>query len=225
MSEDKTVQNRENRQTDAENPARILDSAQAAHADRGGEYRAAHMKKALARKARRLEKLAEMEKERQDAEAARNAEDERYMRKALAQAEHAFDHGEVPIGCVIVRDGVIIARGYNRRNTDHSALSHAETSAIRRACRKLGDWRLTGCTLYCTLEPCPMCAGAIVQSRVDRVVIGAMSPKSGSGGSLINILQNDGFNHRCEVTDGILEEECGAILSRFFGGLRKKKAR
>ena len=192
-------------------------------ADRGEEYRAAHMKKALARKERRKEKLDAMEKARLDAEASLAALDEFFMRKALIQAEHAFDHGEVPIGCVIVKDGKVIARGYNRRNTDHSALSHAETSAIRKACARLGDWRLSGCTLYCTLEPCPMCAGAIVQSRIDRVVIGAMSPKSGSGGTLINILQNDGFNHRCEVACGILDAECGDILSRFFRGLRDKK--
>ena len=163
-------------------------------ADRGEEYRAAHMKKALARKERRKEKLDAMEKARLDAEASLAALDEFFMRKALIQAEHAFDHGEVPIG-----------------------------SAIRKACARLGDWRLSGCTLYCTLEPCPMCAGAIVQSRIDRVVIGAMSPKSGSGGTLINILQNDGFNHRCEVASGVLDAECGDILSRFFRGLRDKK--
>ena len=191
--------------------------------DRGEEYRAAHMRKALIRKERRREKEEALEKERLEAEAGQRTLDEAFMRKALAQAERAFDHGEVPIGCVIVKDGLIIARGYNRRNTDHSALSHAETSAIRRACGKLGDWRLSGCTLYCTLEPCPMCAGAIVQSRVDRVVIGAMSPKSGSAGTLMNILQNESFNHRCEVSSGILAEECGAVLSRFFRGLRKEK--
>ena len=117
--------------------------------------------------------------------------DRKYMRAALKQAEKAITLGEVPIGCVIVCDGKVIGRGYNRRNTDKSTLSHAEITAIRKASKKLGDWRLEGCTLYCTLEPCPMCAGAIVQARMDRVVIGAASPKSGCGGTLLNILQND----------------------------------
>lgn len=148
--------------------------------------------------------------------------DVHFMKAALRQAEKALALGEVPIGAVIVRDGKIIARGYNRRNTDHSALSHAELTAIRKACRKLGDWRLEGCTLYVTLEPCQMCAGALIQSRVDRVVIGAPSPKSGCAGTLLNILQNPGFNHQAEITENILCTECSDLLKRFFQELRHK---
>lgn len=178
----------------------------------------AHMQKALRRKERRLAALAD--------EAAKQAAiDEHFMRKAMEQARKAASIGEVPIGCVIVKDGKILSRGYNRRNTDHSALAHAEVSAIRKSCRKLNDWRHEGCTLYVTLEPCQMCAGAIVQSRIDRVVIGASSPKSGCGGSLLNILQNSDFNHRAEVTQGVLAEECGALLTDFFRALRKKRVR
>ena len=147
--------------------------------------------------------------------------DRKYMRAALKQAEKAITLGEVPIGCVIVCDGKVIGRGYNRRNTDKSTLSPAEITAIRKASKKLGDWRLEGCTLYCTLEPCPMCAGAIVQARMDRVVIGAASPKSGCGGTLLNILQNDQLNHRVEVTDGVLAAESTALLQTFFRQLRK----
>jgi tRNA(adenine34) deaminase len=148
--------------------------------------------------------------------------DVRFMKAAIRQAEKALALGEVPIGAVIVRDGRIIARGYNRRNTDHSALSHAELTAIRKACRKLGDWRLEGCTLYVTLEPCQMCAGALVQSRIDRVVIGAPSPKSGCAGTLLNILQNPGFNHQAEITENVLCAECSDLLKRFFQELRHK---
>lgn len=148
--------------------------------------------------------------------------DEKYMRAALKQAEKAMALGEVPIGCVIVFQDRIIGRGYNRRNTDHSALAHAEITAIRKACRKIGDWRLEECTLYCTLEPCPMCAGAIEQSRVDRVVIGAPSDKSGCAGTVMNILQNERFNHQTAVEIGVLEEECRAILQQFFRGLRMR---
>ncbi|MCI2050182.1 MAG: tRNA adenosine(34) deaminase TadA [Lachnospiraceae bacterium] len=142
------------------------------------------------------------------------------MKAALVQARKALALGEVPIGCVIVSGGHIIARGYNRRNTDHSTLSHAEMTAIRKACRKLGDWRLEGCTLYVTLEPCQMCAGAALQSRIDRVVIGAPSPKSGCAGSLLNILSNPAFNHQAEVTQGVLADECAALLRCFFRRLR-----
>ena len=153
---------------------------------------------------------------------AKTNPDARFMRAALAQAEKALALKEVPIGCVIVHEGRIIARGYNRRNTDHSTLSHAEITAIRKASKKLGDWRLEGCTLYCTLEPCQMCAGAIVQARIDRVVIGAASPKSGCGGTLLNILQNPDFNHRVEITDGVLEAESQALLKAFFTDLRRR---
>lgn len=149
--------------------------------------------------------------------------DRRFMRAALSQAKKAGKLEEVPIGCVIVHDGAIIARGYNRRNTDHNTISHAELNAIRKASRKLGDWRLEGCTIYVTLEPCQMCAGAIVQSRIDRCVIGAMNPKAGCAGSILNLLQIAQFNHQVEITRGVLEEECSSILSDFFRTLRQKK--
>ncbi|MBP5160176.1 MAG: tRNA adenosine(34) deaminase TadA [Lachnospiraceae bacterium] len=150
----------------------------------------------------------------------RSSPDEKFMRAALAQARLALKHGEVPIGCVIVSDGKIVARGYNRRNTDKTTLSHAELIAINRASKKLGDWRLEGCTLYVTLEPCQMCSGAIVQARIDRVVMGTMNPKAGCAGSILNILQMDAFNHQVEITSGVLKEECTAVLQEFFKDLR-----
>lgn len=150
-------------------------------------------------------------------------EHEKYMREALRQAKKAEALGEVPIGCVIVSDGKIVARGYNRRNTDKNTLSHAELNAIRKASKKLGDWRLEGCTLYVTLEPCQMCAGAIVQARVDRVVIGSMNPKAGCAGSVLNLLQVERFNHQVEIITGVMEEECSCMLSDFFRELRRKK--
>ena len=146
--------------------------------------------------------------------------DEKYMKQALTQARKALALGEVPIGCVIVCEGRVIGRGYNRRNTDHSTLAHAEIAAIRKASRKLGDWRLEGCTLYCTLEPCPMCAGAIEQARIDRVVIGAPSDKSGCAGSLLNIVANETLMHQSEITRDVLTEECRALLQQFFSDLR-----
>ena len=146
--------------------------------------------------------------------------DEKYMRQALAQAKKAYELGEVPIGCVIVYEDRIIGRGYNRRNTDRNTLCHAEISAIKKASKKMGDWRLEGCTMYVTLEPCQMCAGACVQARIDRVVIGCMSPKSGCAGSVINILQMDGFNHRVEITKDVLKDECSRMLTGFFEELR-----
>ena len=142
------------------------------------------------------------------------------MREALKQARKAYALGEVPIGCVIVYEDKIIARGYNRRNTDKNTLSHAEITAINRARKKRGDWRLEGCTLYVTLEPCQMCAGAIIQSRISKVVMGAMNPKAGCGGSILNILQMAEFNHQAEVERGILEKECSEILQDFFKALR-----
>ena len=152
--------------------------------------------------------------------------EERYMKEAIKQAKKAYAIDETPIGCVIVYEDRIIARGYNRRNTDKSTLAHAEITAIKKACKKLGDWRLEGCTLYVTLEPCPMCAGAIVQSRIDRVVVGSMNPKAGCAGSVLNILQTEGFNHQVEIETGILGEECSQMLSSFFRELRElKKAR
>lgn len=145
---------------------------------------------------------------------------EKYMKEALRQAKKAYALGEVPIGCVIVYEDKIIARGYNRRNTDKNTLAHAEITAINRASKKLGDWRLEGCTLYVTLEPCQMCAGAIIQSRITKVVMGAMNPKAGCGGSILNILERPEFNHQAEVERGVLEEECSRILQDFFKGLR-----
>ena len=151
-------------------------------------------------------------------------DDEKYMREALKQAKKAYVLGEVPIGCVIVKDDRIIARGYNRRNTDKNTLSHAEITAIRKASKVVGDWRLEGCRLYVTLEPCQMCAGALVQSRIDRVVIGCMSPKSGCAGSVLNLLQMDAFNHQVEIERGVLEEECAKLLTEFFVHLRERNA-
>ena len=127
-------------------------------------------------------------------------EDEKFMKAALAQAKKAAAIDEVPIGCVIVYEGKIIARGYNKRNKEKNTLSHAEMNAIRKASKYLGDWRLEGCTMYITLEPCPMCAGAIVQARVDRVVIGSMNAKAGCAGSVLNVLQEKRFNHQVELT-------------------------
>ena len=150
-------------------------------------------------------------------------EQEKYMREAIRQAKKAWALDEVPIGCVIVFDGKIIARGYNRRNTDRNTLSHAELNAIKKASKKLGDWRLEGCTMYVTLEPCQMCAGAIVQARIDEVVIGSMNPKAGCAGSVLNLLDITQFNHQVKITRWILQEECSALLSDFFRELRKRK--
>ena len=157
--------------------------------------------------------------------------DQKFMRAAIAQARKAEALDEVPIGCVIVSQGKIIARSYNRRNTDlntishaeMNTISHAEMNAIRKASKKLGDWRLEGCTIYITLEPCQMCSGAIVQSRIDRCVIGAMNPKAGCAGSVMNLLQVAQFNHQVEITRGVLEEECSSMLSSFFRRLRETK--
>lgn len=148
---------------------------------------------------------------------------EKYMRAAIREAKKAYALEEVPIGCVIVREEKIIARGYNRRNTDKNTLSHAELIAIRKASKKCGDWRLEDCTMYVTLEPCQMCAGAIVQSRMKKVVIGAKNPKAGCAGSVLNLLQMAEFNHQAELEYGLLEEECAAMLSTFFQELREKK--
>ncbi len=150
------------------------------------------------------------------------SEDEKYMKEALKQAKKAYDLGEVPIGCVIVQDGKVIGRGYNRRNTDKNTLSHAEITAIRRASKVIGDWRLEECTLYVTLEPCQMCAGAIIQARIPEVVMGCMNPKAGCGGSILNLLEMPEFNHQATVYRGVLEEECSNLLKEFFVDLRKR---
>lgn len=147
---------------------------------------------------------------------------EKYMKEALKQAKKAFDLGEVPIGCVIVHEGKIIGRGYNRRNTDKNTLAHAEITAINKASKHIGDWRLEDCTLYVTLEPCQMCAGAIVQARIPEVVIGAMNPKAGCAGSILNVLEMPQFNHQAAVTRGVLQEACSDVLKAFFTGLRER---
>lgn len=149
--------------------------------------------------------------------------DVKYMRAALLQAKKARDIGEVPIGCVIVYEDKIIARGYNRRTIDQNVLSHAEINAIKKACKYMGDWRLEGCTMYVTLEPCPMCAGAIVQARIPRVVIGCMNPKAGCAGSILDMLHEERFNHQVETEIGVLLDECSQMMKNFFRELREKK--
>ena len=150
-------------------------------------------------------------------------EDEKFMREAIRQAGKAAAIGDVPIGCVIVHEGKIIARGYNRRNKEKTVLAHAELLAMRKACKKIGDWRLEECTMYVTLEPCQMCAGAIVQARIPRVVIGSMNPKAGCAGSILNLLDMKEFNHQVEVETGVLREECSDLLSSFFKRLREEQ--
>lgn len=147
---------------------------------------------------------------------------EKYMKEALKQAKKAYSLGEVPIGCVVVHEGRIIGRGYNRRNTDKNTLSHAEITAIRKASKVIGDWRLENCTLYVTLEPCQMCAGAIVQARIPEVVMGCMNPKAGCAGSILNILEMPEFNHQVKTSRGILEQECSNLLKTFFTELRAR---
>ena len=147
--------------------------------------------------------------------------DEYFMKEALCLAKEALDMDEVPIGCVIVYEGKIIGRGKNRRNTDKNPLSHAEIIAINEAASFMGDWRLENCTLYVTVEPCPMCAGAIVQARIPRVVFGAKNPKAGAAGSVLNLLSHQGLNHKAEVISGILEGECVLMMKDFFK-LRRK---
>lgn len=149
--------------------------------------------------------------------------DEFFMKLAIEQAEKAREINEVPIGAVLVKDGEVIASAYNLRETEQRSIAHAEMLAIDEGCRKTGSWRLENTTLYVTLEPCPMCSGAIVLSRVERVVYGARDPKGGCAGTLMNLLQEDRFNHQAEVTPGVCEEECGALLSDFFRDLRQKK--
>lgn len=147
--------------------------------------------------------------------------DAEYMQVALQLAREAAEEGEVPVGAVVVRDGEIIGRGRNRREVNKNALAHAELEAIHNACTHLGGWQLVGCTLYVTLEPCPMCAGAIINSRIERVVQGAMNPKAGSCGSLVNLFDLP-YNHRPEIVSGVCGEECSALLKNFFRSLRVK---
>ena len=150
-------------------------------------------------------------------------QDEKYMREAIKQAKKAYEMNEVPIGCVIVCEDKIIGRGYNRRTTDKNTLAHAEMIAIKKASKKVGDWRLEDCIMYVTLEPCQMCSGAIVQSRMKRVVVGCMNAKAGCAGSILNLLQMDEFNHQVELETGVLEEECSLLMKNFFKELRKAK--
>lgn len=145
------------------------------------------------------------------------------MKEAIRQAKKAYALGEVPIGCVIVYEGKIIGRGYNRRTVDKNTLAHAELMAIKKASKKMDDWRLEDCTMYVTLEPCQMCSGAIVQSRMKKVVIGCMNPKAGCAGSILNLLQMEEFNHQVELEIGVLEEECSNLMKNFFKELREKK--
>jgi len=149
--------------------------------------------------------------------------DEKYMRLAIDEALKAKDKLEVPIGAVIVQNDEVIAAAYNLRETEQRSVAHAELLAIDEACKKLGTWRLEDATLYVTLEPCPMCAGAIVLSRVKRVVFGAYDPKGGCAGTLLNLLEFEKFNHQAEVVGGMLEEECGSLLTTFFRELRQRK--
>ena len=190
------------------------------------EQKRAERKKGEATRQKRWEK--KQEKKRQEEQRrlqvleAQREMDEGFMREAVRQAKKAGKLGDVPIGCVIVKDGKIISRGYNRRNADKTVLSHAEITAIRRACAKLGDWRLEDCTLYVTLEPCPMCAGAIVQARVPTVVIGSRNPKAGCAGSVMDLFHQKGLNHQVDLREGILGEICSDLLTNFFLSLRKK---
>ncbi len=145
------------------------------------------------------------------------------MKAAIREAKKAAAINEVPIGCIIVHQDKVIARGYNRRIVDKNVLSHAEIIAIRKACKKMGDWRLEDCTMYVTLEPCPMCAGAIVQARIPKVIMGCRNPKAGCAGSVLDILHQSGLNHQVETETGILEEECSKLLKNFFKTLRQTK--
>ncbi len=150
-------------------------------------------------------------------------QDEKYMKEAIRQAKRAYALGEVPIGCVIVYKDRIIGRGYNRRTIDRNTIAHAETIAIKRASKKMNDWRLEDCVMYVTLEPCQMCSGAIVQSRMKKVVIGCMNPKAGCAGSILNLLQMEEFNHQVEIEIGVLGDECSEMMKQFFRELREKK--
>ncbi|KAB2487348.1 tRNA adenosine(34) deaminase TadA [Priestia endophytica] len=149
--------------------------------------------------------------------------DYQYMLEAIKEAKKAEEKHEVPIGAVVVIDGEIVGRAHNLRETAQRSIAHAELLAIDEACQKTGSWRLEDATLYVTLEPCPMCAGSIIMSRVKRVVFGAYDPKGGCVGTLMNLLQDERFNHRAEVVGGVMEEECGRLLTDFFRSLRAKQ--
>jgi tRNA(adenine34) deaminase len=164
----------------------------------------------------------ECKKEEKGASTLEN-QDEYFMKEAILEAKKAEELNEVPIGAIIVMDGKIISRAHNLRERNQSAVAHAELLAIDRACREIGSWRLEGATLYVTLEPCPMCSGAIILSRVERVVYGASDPKGGCAGTFMNLLQDERFNHQSDVTKGIFEEECSQLLSQFFHGIRQRK--
>ena len=165
--------------------------------------------------------------DRQGTEPEMSGEDRKmyeiYMKKAIKLAQKAYVQGDVPIGCVIVKDNKVIARGYNKRNLKKTTLAHAELLAIEQASKKLGDWRLEDCTMYVTLEPCQMCSGAIVQSRMTRVVVGCMNPKAGCAGSILNLLDMPEFNHQVELTTGVMEEECSQMMKSFFKELREAR--
>ena len=167
---------------------------------------------------KRTEEISEMKQE-----PSVSPEDMRYMKEAIRQAKKAAALGDVPIGCVIVYQDKIIGRGYNRRMADKTVLAHAEILAMKKACKKMGDWRLEDCTMYVTLEPCPMCAGAIVQARIPKVVIGSRNPKAGCAGSVLDLLHVPAFNHQVELEEGVLKEECSELLVSFFRELRQKK--
>lgn len=148
-----------------------------------------------------------------------------FMRQAIDMAKKAAAIHEVPIGCVIVYDGTVIGRGYNQRVTKKNVLYHAEILAINEACRYLNDWRLENCSLYVTIEPCPMCAGALIQSRIKEVIFGARNKKAGCAGSILNILEEPAFNHQVIVTEDILRDECAALMTDYFSALRKSRSR
>ena len=148
---------------------------------------------------------------------------EKFMKEAIKQAKKAYDKEEIPVGAVIVKDGKIIARGYNKKEEKKDTTQHAEIIAIQKASRKIGAWRLQDCEMYVTLEPCAMCTGALIQARLKRVYIGTMDPKTGACGSVLNLLEDYKFNHKVEVETNIMQKECEQILTKFFKELRKKK--
>lgn len=190
------------------------------HAEKQRYYKEKAARKRAILQEKRQKELEALQKQQKEKDSRSR---ERFMREALKQAQKACELGEVPIGCVIVKDGKILARGYNRRNSDHSVLAHAEIAAIRKACRKTGDWRLEGCSLYVTLEPCQMCTGAILQARIGEVVMGCPNPRAGCAGSVLNLLETPAFHLQVQVHRGVLESECSDMLSRFFREMRRRR--